>query len=100
MLFHVVEIIKLHDQYRAWFIQAPHKGIGLFVLAGSQPFQGEAHISTIMHNCNLGSHRYVLYTLMAMKNFYRQAYKQGIVYNHWTGMVEWNGGIANSAKMI
>ena len=22
-----------------------------------------------------------------------------VVYNHWTGMVEWNGGIANSAKI-
>ena len=23
----------------------------------------------------------------------------GVVYNHWTGTVDWNGGIANSAKM-
>ena len=22
-----------------------------------------------------------------------------VVYNHWTGTVDWNGGIANSAKM-
>ena len=22
-----------------------------------------------------------------------------VVYNHWTGTVEWSGGIANSAKM-
>ena len=22
-----------------------------------------------------------------------------VVYNHWTGTVDWNGGIANSAKI-
>ena len=25
-------------------------------------------------------------------------YYYGVVYNHWTGTVDWNGGIANSAK--
>ncbi len=25
--------------------------------------------------------------------------RERVVYNHWTGTVEWNGGIANSAKM-